>query len=83
MSVTLMRTHSALAGLICITGCYPVLAHPTRVESGFSLTNVVGNQPLAEGPCFFARSGPPMRTLVMLGASLSFTLMTPYRPDRR
>ena len=228
MSVTLMRIYSTLAGLICLTGCYPVLAHPTRAESGFRLTSfgsfalvsdsseddgrrtlvfvpsidfeaslgirdtsrndgvglrvaangglsgyggsaylevprdlfgsvdvgvgiaghggaltlwtpylqfgryesedmswfvrngiaftakadsseasvlwvptvgivrhrssrdaalflsaVVGRQPLLEGPCLFACSGPSMRTLVMVGASLSFTLMTPYRPERR
>jgi hypothetical protein len=228
VSLTLMRTYSALAGLICITGCYPVLSHPTRAESGFRLTSftsfamvsdsgddagrrsllfvpsidfeaslgirdtsrddgaglrlaasgglsgyggsayvevprdlfgsfdvgfgvaghggaltlwtpylqfgryesedmswfvrngiaftakvdsgkgsvlwvptvgivrhrssrdaalflsaVVGSQPLLDGPCLFACSGPSMRTLVMVGASMSFTLMTPYRPDRR
>jgi hypothetical protein len=36
-----MRNYSLLAGLVCVTGCYPVLVHKTRVEPGFQVSTVL------------------------------------------
>ena len=54
-----------------------------RRDASLFLSAVVGRQRALEGPCIFTCDGHAMRTQVMLGASLNFTLMTPYRPDRR
>jgi hypothetical protein len=60
-----------------------IVRHRLYRDASLFLSAVVGGQHALEGPCFFACDGHAMRTKVMVGASLSFTLMTPYRPDRR
>jgi hypothetical protein len=60
-----------------------IVRHRSYRETSLFLSAVVGRQRAVASPCFFTCDGPTMRTRVMLGASLSFTLMTPYRPDRR
>ena len=60
-----------------------IARHRPYRDSALFLSAVVGNQQLLDGPCYFSCEGPSLRTLVMVGASVSFTLMTPYRPDRR
>jgi hypothetical protein len=60
-----------------------IVRHRPYRDAALFLSAVVGSQQAVDGPCFFSCEGPTMRTRVMLGASVSFTLMTPYRPDRR
>lgn len=60
-----------------------IVRHRSFRDAALFLSAVVGKQRALDGPCFFTCDGHAMRTQVMLGASLSFTLMTPYRPDRR
>ena len=60
-----------------------IVRHRPYRDAALFLSAVVGRQPLRDGPCYFSCEGPSLRTLVMVGASVSFTLMTPYRPDRR
>lgn len=60
-----------------------IVRHRSYRDASLFLSAVVGHQDAVASPCFFTCDGPTMRTRVMVGASLSFTLMTPYRPDRR
>lgn len=73
---------SARASVLWIPTVGIVRHRPSR-EATIFLSAVVGAQQPVERPCFFDCTSSALRTLVMLGASLSFTIMTPYRSDRR
>ena len=60
-----------------------IVRHRLYRDATLFLSAVVGAQQSVDRPCFFDCTSSAVRTLVMLGASVSFTLMTPYRPDRR
>jgi hypothetical protein len=60
-----------------------IVRHRPYRDAALFLSAVVGAQQGIERPCFFDCTDAFFRTQVMLGASVSFTLMTPYRPDRR
>ena len=81
--VAFASTADSLQGSVLWVPTVGIVRHRLYRDAALFLSAVVGSQPLREGPCFFTCDGPSMRTLVMLGASVSFTLMTPYRPDRR
>lgn len=60
-----------------------VARHRSNRIATLFLSAVIGRQQDVDRPCFFDCQSAFVRTQVMLGSSLSFTLMTPYRPDRR
>ena len=60
-----------------------IVRHRSHRDAVLFLSAVIGHQRAVASPCFFTCDGATMRTRVMVGASLNFTLMTPYRPDRR
>lgn len=60
-----------------------IVRHRTYRDAAVFLSTIVGNQERTRRPCFFDCPSSYLRTRVMLGVSVNFTLMTPYRPDRR
>ena len=60
-----------------------VVRHRMFQQHALFLSAIVGSQRAVEQPCFFDCETSYLRTRVMLGASFSFTLLTPYRPGVR
>lgn len=68
------RTDSAESAVLWVP-TVGIVRHRLYREATIFLSAIVGRQLLYQGPCFFTCSGPAIRTLAMVGASMSFTIL--------
>jgi hypothetical protein len=77
-SAAFTARHDSTAAAVVWIPTVGIVRQRSNRENVMFLSAVVGRQPLYQGPCLFACEGPSLRTLVMVGASLSFSLMRRY-----
>lgn len=63
-----------VASSVVATACYPAMAHPTRVGSGFSVQTTVGMYLAEDEPVTFGGEPPEVRALPTFGISAALSI---------